>query len=133
MIRRVIGAAIGLAIVAALGLVPDDQNKTQPYASVGSLGGAIKAHGIGCSRIYPARFQFWPDDDAATCEVGSAAVTLHTWKNASSPPTYLGEPSRHVSWVVGPNWLVAATNRFAAVQVAMVIGGDLIPEEIPMP
>jgi hypothetical protein len=29
--------------------------------------------------------------------------------------------------VVGPNWLVATTNRLAAVQVAMVIGGDLIP------
>jgi len=64
------------------------------------------------------------------CEVGSAAVTLHTWKGVS-PPTYLGEPSRHFPWVVGPNWLVATTNRLAAIQVAMVIGGDLIPSWLP--
>ena len=90
----------------------------------------IDAHGIGCSRIYPSRLGTWADHDAAACQVGSASLTLHVWKGVS-PPINVGEASRHVAWVVGPNWLVATTNRFAAVQVAMVIGGDLIPEEIP--
>ena len=110
-----------------LGLALGDQDEMiSSYSSVQALGRDINAHDIGCPRLYPIRGPLFADHDALNCEVGSAAVTLHAWKDVF-PPTYLGEPSRHESWVVGPNWLVAATNRFAAVQVAMVIGGDLIP------
>jgi hypothetical protein len=131
MVRRVIGLAVGLVVIGALGLALGDRDETIPsYSSTQALGRDIDAHGIGCSRIYPSRLGTWADHDAAGCQVGSASLTLHVWKGVS-PPINLGEPSRHVSWVVGPNWLVASTNRFAAVQVAMVIGGDLIPEEIP--
>jgi hypothetical protein len=47
------------------------------------------------------------------------------------PPIDLGEASRHAPCVVDPDWLVATTNRLAAIQVAMVIGGDLIPSWLP--
>jgi hypothetical protein len=51
----------------------------------------------------------------------------------ASPPA--DRPGRGVAscpvCVVGPNWLVATTNRLAAIQVAMVIGGDLIPSWLP--
>jgi hypothetical protein len=131
--RRVVGVAIALGVIGVLGLAYGDRDEMiSSYSSVQALGRNINAHGIGCSRVYPTRGRGWADHDAANCEVGSAAVTLHEWKGVF-PPTYLREPSRHESWVVGPNWLVAATNRFAAVQVAMVIGGDLMPEEIPRP
>ena len=65
----------------------------------------------------------------AVCEVGSANVTLHSFENAV-PLRRLGKPSRRsgVSWVVGPNWLVATMSRTAAEQVSLAIGGDLIPQ-----
>ena len=125
--RRVVGVAIALVVVGALGLALSDQDQSlTSYSSVRALGRDINAHGIGCSRVYPVRTLGWADHDAGTCQVGPVSVTLHTW-NSVSPLKRLGEPSRHVSWVVGPNWLVATTNRQAAVQVAMVIGGDLSP------
>ena len=128
MTRRVIGAAIGLAVVAALGLALDDPNKTQSYASVESLGGAIKAHGIGCSRLYPTRSVTRPGEDRAVCEIGPATITLHTYQDVSLLRRF-DHPSLRsgVSWVVGPNWLVATMNRPAALQVALAIGGELIP------
>jgi hypothetical protein len=127
MVRRVVGVAVGLVVIGALGLALGDRDETiSSYSSVQALGRDINAHGIGCSRVYPSRLQIWADHDAAGCQVGSATVTLHVWKGVS-PPIDLGEASRHTPWVVGPNWLVATTNRVAAVQVAMVTGGDLIP------
>jgi len=127
MTRRVVGVAILLVVIGVLGLVLGNRDEViSSYSSVQALGRDINAHGIGCSRLYPIRGPLFSDHDAANCEVGSAAVTLHAWKDVSPPPIDLGERSRHGSWVVGPNWLVAATNLFAAVQVAMVIGGDLI-------
>jgi hypothetical protein len=79
MVRRVVGVAVGLVVIGALVLALGDRDETiPPHPSTQALGRDIDAHGIGCSRIYPARFRFWPDDDAANCEVGSAAVTLHT-------------------------------------------------------
>lgn len=120
--RRVVGVAIALVVVGALGLAIGDRHETiSSYSSVRALGRDINAHGIGCSRVYPSRLSIWADHDAASCQVGSASVTLHVWKGVARP-TDLGEASRHGPWVVGPNWLVATTNRQAAVQVAMVIG-----------
>ena len=134
MTRRALGVALGLVVVGVLVVSLDDQDgvpSVQSYPSVQALGQDIRAHGIGCSRVYPVRGPrpLWADHDAANCEVGSAAVTLHAWKDVSPPPTYL-EKSRHESWVVGPNWLVASTNRLAAVQVALAIGGDLVLQAI---
>ena len=141
MVRRVVGVAVGLVVIGALGLALGDGNETvASYPSTQALAQDIHAHGIGCSRLYPIRapgwagpvpswadrVPGWANHNAVNCEVGSAAVTLHTWKGVSSP-TYLGEPSRHFPWVVGPNWLVATTNRLTAVQVAKAIGGNLIP------
>jgi hypothetical protein len=110
MVRRVVGVAVGLVVVFALGLAFDDQDQTTSTPRPRALGRDIDAHGIGCSRIYPSRLRLWADHDAAGCQVGSASLTLHVWKGVS-PPMGLGEASRHVSWVVGPNWLVATTNR----------------------
>jgi hypothetical protein len=125
--RRVVAVAIALVVIGALGLALGEQDEMiSSYSSVQALGRDINAHGIGCSRLYPSRLQIWADHDAAGCEVGSATVTLHVWTGVSAM-TGLGEASRHTPWVVGPNWLVATTNRVAAVQVAMVTGGDLIP------
>ena len=110
-----------------LGLALGDRDETAPsFSSTQALAGDIDAHGIGCSRVYPNDLRIWADHDAAVCEVGSATVTLHVWKGFARP-TDLGEASRHTPWVVGTNWLVATTNRLAATQVAMVIGGDLVP------
>lgn len=126
--RRVIVVAIALLIVGALGPATDGggHETTSSYTSAQALGRAINAHGIGCSRVYPSRLSIWADHDAASCQVGAASVTLHVWKGVARP-TDLGEASRHVPWVVGPNWLVATTNRRAAEQVVWAIGGDLIP------
>jgi hypothetical protein len=127
MVRRAVGVAVALVVVGGLGLALGDPDKTiASYPSTQALARDISAHGIGCSRVYPSRLRVWADHDAAACQVGSATVTLHVWKGVSAM-TGLGEASRHVSWVVGPNWLVATTNRLAAVQVAMVTGGDLNP------
>jgi hypothetical protein len=127
MVRRVVGVGVGLVVIGAIGLALGDGHETIPSSSsTQALGRDIDAHGIGCSRIYPSRLGTWADHDAAGCQVGSASLTLHVWKGVS-PPANLGEACRHVSWVVGSNWLVATTNRLAAIRVAMVIGGDLIP------
>lgn len=127
MVRRIVGVAVGLVVIGTLGLAFGDQDETShSYSSTQALAHDIDAHGIGCSRIYPSDLLIWADHDAAGCLVGSASLTLHVWKGVGRP-TDLGEASRHVPWVVGPNWLVATTNRLAAIQVAMVIGGDLIP------
>jgi hypothetical protein len=127
MVRRVVGLAVGLAFIGALGLALNGWNEAiPPYSSTRALGRDIDAHGIGCSRIYPSRLWMWRDHDAAGCQVGSASLTLHVWKGAR-PAGSLGEASRHVSWVVGPNWLAATTNRLTAIKVAIVTGGDLIP------
>jgi hypothetical protein len=127
MVRRVVGVTVGLVVIGALGIAFGDRHETvASYPSTQALARDISAHGIGCSRVYPSRLQIWADHDAAACQVGSATVTLHVWKGVS-PPIDLGEASRHTPWVVGPNWLVATTNRVAAVQVATVTGGDLIP------
>jgi hypothetical protein len=130
MVRRVVGIGVGLVVIGAIGLALGDGNETIPsYSSTQALGRDIDAHGIGCSRIYPSRLGTWADHDAAGCQVGSASLTLHVWTGVSQPIGLgvAGEASRHISWVRGPNRLVATTNRFAANQVAMVIGGDLIP------
>ena len=130
MVTRVVGIGVGLVVIGAIGLALGDGNETIPsYSSTQALGRDIDAHGIGCSRIYPSRLGTWADHDAAGCQVGSASLTLHVWTGVSQPIGLgvAGEASRHISWVRGPNWLVATTNRFAAIQVAMVIGGDLIP------
>jgi hypothetical protein len=128
MWRRVLGVVIGLAVVGALGLVLADGSGTQTYLSVGSLGGAIRTHAIGCARIYPTRAITQPGEDMAVCEIGPATVTLHTYRDASMLRR-LDEPTFRsgVSWVVGPNWLVATMDRPAAAQVALAIGGELIP------
>jgi hypothetical protein len=130
MVRRVVGVGVGLVVIGAIGLALGDGDETIPsYSSTQALGRDIDAHGIGCSRIYPSRLGTWADHDAAGCQVGSASLTLHVWTGVSQliGLGVAGEASRHISWVRGPNWLVATTNRLAAVQVAMVIGGDLIP------
>jgi hypothetical protein len=130
MVGRVVGVAVGLVVIGALGLAIGDGHETvHSYSSTQALGRDIDAHGIGCSRIYPSRLQIWADHDAAACQVGSASLTLHVWRGVSQPVGLgvAGKASRHISWVRGLNWLVATTNRLAAIQVAMVIGGDLIP------
>jgi hypothetical protein len=131
MVRRIVGVTVGLVVIGALGFALGDRDEKVPsYHSTRALGRDISAHGIGCARLYPIRTLFLPDHDVANCEVGSAAVTLHVWTGVSAM-TGLGEASRHAPWVVGPNWMVATTNRLAAIQVAMVIGGDLIPSWLP--
>jgi hypothetical protein len=130
MVRRAVGVAVALVVVGGLGLALGDPDKTiASYPSTQALARDISAHGIGCSRVYPSRLQIWADHDAAACQVGSASLTLHVWRGVSQPVGLgvAGKASRHISWVRGLNWLVATTNRLAAIQVAMVIGGDLIP------
>jgi hypothetical protein len=129
MVRRVVGVAVGLVVIGALGLTSGDRGAVvSSYSSVQALGRDINAHGIGCPRVRPARFFGPVGHEAATCQVGSATITLHTF--AGVPPVEeWGEPTPRtgVSWVVGPNWLVATMDRPAAIQVASVIGGDVIP------
>jgi hypothetical protein len=69
-----------------------------------------------------------PGEEMGVCEIGPATVTLHTYRDASMLRR-LDEPTLRsgVSWVVGPNWLVATMDRPAAAQVALAIGGKLIP------
>jgi hypothetical protein len=129
MVRRFVGVTVGLVVIGALSLAPGDREGViSSYSSVQALGRDINAHGIGCPRLRPARFLGPVGHEAATCQVGSATITLHTF--ADVPPLEeWGEPTPRtgVSWVVGPNWLVATMDRPAATQVASVIGGDLIP------
>jgi hypothetical protein len=132
MVRRVVGVAVGLVVVGALGLALDeqdrDQTETQSYSSVETLAGAIKARGIGCARLSWPRGFHVPGEETALCEIGSASITLHAYEDPAMLHR-LGRPSVRsgVSWVVGPNWLVATMSRPAALQVSLAIGGDLIP------
>jgi hypothetical protein len=129
MVRRVVGLAVGLVVIGALGLAIGDRDETVPsYSSTQALGRDINAHGLGCIRLRPAPFLGPVGHEAATCQVGSATITLHTFGDVP-PLEEWGEPTSRtgVSWVVGPNWLVATMDRPAATQVASVIGGDLIP------
>lgn len=127
MSRRAIGVAIGLVIVGALGLLLGDRSETQSYSSVEALGGDIHAHGIGCPRLHSAYQAGGPrvGVDAATCLVGSATITLYVYEDVSVLER-LGEPT-YRSYVVGPNWKVMTVSRPVGLQVALVIGGDLIP------
>jgi hypothetical protein len=103
--------AVSLGVIGALGFALGDRDEKVPsYPSTQALGRDINAHGIGCARVYPIRTLILADHDAANCEVGSATVTLNVW-GVSPPPIDLREASRHAPWVVGPNWLVATTNR----------------------
>lgn len=129
MVRRIVGVAVGLVVVGALGLALGDRDEMiSSYSSVQALGRDIYAHGIGCPRLYSAYQAGGPrvGVDAATCLVGSAPITLYVYEDVSLRGQLVGEPTAR-SWVVGPNWWVVTTSRLAAVQVAMVIGGDLIP------
>ncbi len=63
--------------------------------------------------------------DAAKCLVGSATITLYAYEDVSVLER-LGGPSAR-SLVVGRNWLVMTMSRPVALQVALAIGGDLIP------
>lgn len=128
MSRRAIGIAIGLVVVGALGLALADRNGSRSYSSVEALGHDINAHGIGCSRIYETRAGERAGEDLAVCVVGSVTVTLHTYRDLSLLQRF-DEPSpgSGVTWVVGPNWLVATVSRPAALQVSSAIGGDLVP------
>jgi hypothetical protein len=131
--RRVVGFAIALGVIGVLGVTLGDRDETiSSYSSVQALGRDINAHGIGCPRVRPAGFLGPVGHEAATCQVGSATITLHTFEDVP-PLEEWGEPTPRtgVSWVVGPNWLVATMDRPAAIQVASVIGGDLIPEQVP--
>jgi hypothetical protein len=129
MVRRVVGVAIGLIVIGGLGLALGNRDETIPYYfSVQAFGRDINARGIGCPRLYPAPFPGPVGHEAARCQVGSDWVTLHTFEDVP-PVDEWGKPTSRtgVTWVVGPNWLVATMHRPAAIQVAMVIGGDLIP------
>lgn len=64
MVRRVVGVAVGLVVIVALGLAPGDRDETAPsYSSTQALAGDIYAHGIGCSRVYPIDLQISADHD----------------------------------------------------------------------
>lgn len=64
MVRRVVGVAVGLVVIVALGLAPGDRDETAPsYSSTQALAGDIDAHGIGCSRVYPIDLQISADHD----------------------------------------------------------------------
>jgi hypothetical protein len=80
MVRRVVGVAVGLVVIGALGLALGDRDETIPsYSSTRALGRDISAHGIGCARVYPIRGPLFADHDAVNCDVGSATVTLHVF------------------------------------------------------
>jgi len=127
MIRRVVGVAFALMVVGALGLALANGSGRPSYSSVEALGHDIYARGIGCPRLYSAYQAGGPrvGVDAATCLVGSATITLYAYEDVSVLER-LGEPSAR-SLVVGRNWLVVTMSRPVAMQVALAIGGDLIP------
>jgi hypothetical protein len=124
--RRFVGVAFALVVVGALGLALANGSRRPSYSSVEALGHDIYAHGIGCPRLYS--YQAGGPRvgvDAATCLVGSDTITLYAYEDASVLKR-LGEPSAR-SFVVGRNWLVVTMSRPAALQVALAIGGNLIP------
>jgi hypothetical protein len=126
--RRVVGVAFALVVVGALGLALANGSGRPSYSSVEALGHDIYAHGIGCARLHSAYQAGGPKVgvDAATCLVGSATITLYVYEDVSVLER-LGEPT-YRSYVVGPNWMVVTRSRPAAAQVALAIGGDLIPQ-----
>ena len=128
MIRRAVGIAGILALVAALGLSLTVEDGARSHRSLKALGRDIAADGAGCSRIYPTGVISWTDRESGTCLVGQKAVTLHRFNDISVMDD-LEEPSLRsgVTWVVGPNWLVATMDRPAAVRVMLAIGGELRP------
>jgi hypothetical protein len=128
MIPRGIGVAIGLLVVGVLGFALNDRPGSRPYSSVEALGRDISAHGIGCPRLYSAYQAGGPKVgvDAAICLVGSATITLYVYEDVSVLER-LGEPT-YRTYVVGPNWQVVTRSRPAAAQLALAIGGDLIPQ-----
>jgi hypothetical protein len=128
MSRPVVGVAFALVVVGALGLVLANGSGRPSYSSVEAFGHDIYAHGIGCPRLYSAYQAGGPKEgvDAAICLVGSATVTLYVYEDVSVLER-LGEPT-YRSYVVGPNWFVVTRSRAAAAQVALAIGGDLIPQ-----
>ena len=129
MVRRVVGVAIGLVVIGALGLALGDRDETvASFPSTQALARDISAHGNGCLRLYSAYQAGGPrvGVDAATCLVGSAPITLYVYQDVSLRGQLVGEPTAR-SWVVGPNWWVVTTSRRAAIAVASATGGDLIP------
>jgi hypothetical protein len=131
MVRRVVGVAVGLVVIGALGLALADRYETiPPYPDPGSGTGYRRTRHRVLSHLPPPVFGLGRTATLRTVRSGLLRHAPHVEGRLSAadiPTTYLGEPSRRVSWVVGPNWLVVATNRLAAIRVAMVIGGDLIP------
>ena len=125
--RRVVAVAFALMVVGALGLALANGSGRPSYSSVEALGDDIYAHGIGCPRLYSAYQARGPrvGVDGATCLIESDTITLYAYEDASVLER-LGKPSVR-SFVIGRNWLVVTMSRPAALQVALAIGGDLIP------
>ena len=129
MRRRALGVTIAILAVAALGITIDGRKEDIVYPTIEALQRDLHAHDIGCPRLYPTGLlDTGAMHRAESCYVGSSWVTIHTYADGSKSRR-LEEPSQRsgVSWAVGPNWLVATTDRPTAARVALAIGGDLIP------
>jgi hypothetical protein len=96
MVRRVVGVAVSLGVIGALGFALGDRDEKVPsYPSTQALGRDISAHGIGCARVYPIRTLILADHDAANCEVGTAPPRRETWERRRVMPR---------GWLVPTGW-----------------------------
>jgi hypothetical protein len=124
MRRRTLGLAGSLVALIGLAVLLGEPEEAYAYPSTQAIARDISE--LGCRRLYPARL---PIDtyEAGTCSIGSAEITIIVTRDPSLMER-LEEPTSRsgVSWVRGPNWIVATMDRTAAGLVALALSGDLL-------
>jgi hypothetical protein len=96
------------------------------YSSAQSLAWAIHAAGVGCDTA-GSSLSSLPGQDIALCSIDRVSTTLTVYEDPDIVDAF-GPPTRSpgITWVVGPNWVVA-TDRTRAVKVQAAIGGRVAP------
>ena len=118
-----------VAIVLLLGygafLLSRPEEQPESYATVEELAAAIHSRVGGCRNVAPSLSSL-PGQQAGVCRIDGVPATLTVYDDPSMVrPADAPPPSEGITWVVGPNWVVA-TDRARARLVGDATGGRVV-------
>jgi hypothetical protein len=104
---------------------------TKSYGSPTELQQALNDAGLGCDAIGPMIGipRTHKEPRSGICDVNGEQVTLlvGATPHGTSLVRQMPDPKHwgNVTWVRGPNWIVATSHRDAAIAVQHALGGEL--------